>query len=226
MNLDFTDKDFLEAMTLYLSGQWREAKEKLTKLCEEYPESTFIRLLLGNTNYSLGKLTEALENYLQSVKINPEFSIAYYKAGVCAYRSGKLKEALSYFDKVIQLNGQSHAMASYFKGIINFFLGDDKNALDGFAELKDASKESYIANYYMAQLKIKNHDFDEAVQILEELIEVAPDFAEVYFLLGTAYYKLHKNMKAIKCFRKAQELNPTDKRSRNFLELLTDTSWP
>ena len=226
MDLNLDDKDYLHAMEHYLSGMWKDAEEDLSRLLGRFPDDTFILLLLGNTYYSLGELDRAAEVYEHAIQVNPEFGVASYKLGVCYYRSGKLVQALESFQNCMDLKGGSHAMASYFVGLISLFLGDDKRAVEGFDLLRAESGESKIANYYLAQLKIKQQNFREAAELLSELLEVTPNFAEVHYLLGIANLNLHENTKAIQYFRKALELDPNDKRSRSRLEFLTGVEWP
>jgi tetratricopeptide (TPR) repeat protein len=112
-------------------------------------------------------------------------------------------------------------MATYFIGLINFFLGNSKESIQSFEQMKKKSGESNISNYFLAQLKLSNNEFKESISLLEELLDITPNFAELYYLLGNAYYKLHDNFKAIQYFNKALELNPQDNRSKEMLELFS-----
>ncbi|MFP4011675.1 MAG: tetratricopeptide repeat protein [Spirochaetaceae bacterium] len=226
MELNYSDPKYQEAMRLYLSGEWSEAQQAFLTLSESYPESPFILLVLGNINYSLGNLERSVELYNEAVRLNPDYGIAYYKLGVCYYRMGKLDDALQAFSTVIELRSQSHAMASYFVGLIHFFMGNDDEAEQGFAAFREVSPESMIANYYLAQIKIKRKKYDEALALLGELAETTPHFAEVYYLLGVAHQGKHNNTEAIKSLRTALEMNPEDERARTKLMLLTDVQWP
>ena len=226
MALNQSDPAYSRAMTHYLGGQWDAARTAFLKLSEQYPDDTFVLLLLGNIHYSLGDLEEAVSTYNRATSINREFGIAYYKLGVCHYRMGRLERALEAFNAVIEMKSQSHAMASYFVGLINLFLGRDHDAEVAFERFRSQSKESLIANFYIAQLKIKQKQFSEALPLLEELVTENSGFAEVHYMLGVVQYGLHNNTEAIKSFRRALEINPADERSKTKLTLLTDVQWP
>lgn len=220
------DEQYLRAMGLYLSGQWAEAAQEFAELDARFPGQSFFKLLRGNIEYSRGNLESSVDLYRETIDLSPEFGNAYYKLGVCFYRMGRLNEALEAFESVVRLKNQSHAMAQYFVGLINFFLGEDEAAADAFGHFHDVSSESKIASFYLAQLKIKRKQFDDALPLLEELVEVTPDFAEVHYMLGTVHYGLHNNTEAIKCFQRALEINPGDERSKSKLALLTEVQWP
>jgi tetratricopeptide (TPR) repeat protein len=220
MASEHPDSDYVKGVDYYLSGEWVEA-EKIFERLNSGSSSTSIKLMLGDIYYSLGKLDDAFDVYKQSLALNPEYCIVYYKMGVCTYRAGKLEEALKYFQKAKEFACSSDAMVCYYIGLINYFLGNDKESISNFETLRKESNESKIANYYLAKLKIKRNEFEEAISLLEELLSITPSFPEIYHLLGEAYYKTHELFKAINCLRKALELNPHDNKAKEMLEYLT-----
>jgi tetratricopeptide (TPR) repeat protein len=226
MKLDQNDPKYLQSMRLYLLGDWKAANEAFLELEKTYSDSAFIQLLLGNIQYSLGQLDKSVHYYERAIERKSDFGNAYYKLGVCLYRMGKLNKALDAFKTLLDMEDQSHAMAAYFVALITMFLGQNNEATNGFEILKNASPDSKIANFYLAYMKIKEHKWDEAVELLTELIEVTPNFAEVHYMLGQSYFALHKNIKALEAFKKALELNPEDTRAKSKIEVLTDVQWP
>lgn len=226
MELNYSDPKYQEAMRLYLSGEWTEAQSAFLELSKTYTDSPFIMLVLGNISYSIGELERSVELYNEAIRLNPKYGIAYYKLGVCYYRMGKLDDALGSFKEVIDLGSQSHAMASYFVGLIHFFMGNDDTAEQGFTQFRKTSPESMIADYYLAQIKIKRKKYAEALELLGELADATPHFAEVHYLLGVAHHGLHNNTEAVKSLQTALEMNPDDDRARTKLMLLTDVQWP
>ncbi len=220
------DPQYAEAMSFYLAGDWSKANTAFSELAKQNPNDGFVQLLRGNILYSLGKLDDSVAAYESAVAINPELGIAYYKLGVCYYRMGKLEQALNAFSTVSKVGSESHAMASYFVGLINLFLGRDDAADDAFTAFRKQSPESQIANFYLAQLKMKQKNYDQALKLLDELVQGNPGFAEVHYMLGVVQYGLHNNTEAIKSFQRALELNPEDERSKTKLTLLTDVQWP
>jgi len=223
--LNQSDPTYIQAMTLYMSGKWKEAEAAFTALHQEYPENTFLVLNLAQIYYSLGKLDDAIKLNLQALEMNSNLGIANYRLGVCYFRAGRLVRALAAFNKVVESSSQSHAMARYFVGLINFFLGNDEDSEKAFAEFRGISKESMIANFFLAQLKLKNNNHQEALDLLTELVHETPKFSEVHYMMGQAYYGLHDNQDAIKCFQKVLEINPKDKRAKTKLTLMTDMDW-
>ena len=222
----YSDQDYITAMSHFLAGDWAEAQGAFEELDKKYSDEPFIKLIRGNIDYSRGDLNEAVEHYKKAIELNPRYGNAYYKLGVCYYRMGRLDKALEAFNRVVEMKDQSHAMASYFVGLIELFLGRDQAAGEAFESFHEKSPESRIANFYLAHMKIRQKQFDQALSLLQELVEETPDFAEVHYMLGIAHYGLHNNTQAVKCFQKALEINPEDERSRSKLALITEVQWP
>lgn len=220
-----TDSDYIQAQALVHSGKWREAEKVYSTLLERYPNEPELLMELGNVLYSQGLLVTSISQYEKALELNPEFSYGWYKLGVCLFRAGQMTKALDAFAKVSKTKGETHVMAAYFEGLISFFMGRDSDSVRAFDAFREQSPESKISNYFLAQLEIKNQNYARALELLEDLCVDTPELAEAQYLMGQAYYGMHKNLEAVKCYRKALELNPEDHRSKAKLSLLTDVEW-
>jgi tetratricopeptide (TPR) repeat protein len=214
--------EFLAVMSSYLSGDRDAAEVAVAELLRKYPQDSSLQLLLGNIKYTVGLLVESSAHYEKAIQLDPGLCQAYYKLGVCYVRMGRLNEALRAFRKNVEANCQSHAMSFYWMGLINSFLGKDDDALEAFTLLHTESAESLLANFFLAQLRMRRNEHEEALRLLRELLAVSPDFAEVHFMMGQVYERMHLNTEAIQCFRKTLELNPDDKRAQQEYETLFD----
>ena len=222
MKADHKQPEYIEAMEAYLSGDRADAEKAVESLIRKYPDDSSLLLLLGNITYTLGRLGEACAHYEKAIELEPGFCQAYFKLGVCYVRMGKLDQALRSFKKNVEAGCQGHVMSYYWMGLINSFLGNDDEAREAFTLLHEESKESQLANFFLAQLLMRRNENEEALRLLQELLALSPDFAEVHYLMGLVYSRMHKNMDAIRCFRRTLELNPEDKRARMEFEQLVE----
>ncbi len=223
------DPVFIDGMEAFLMGDWSIAVDSFLHLEKQYPENDHIIFILGNIYYSLGLLDKSIEYYMKAIKLSNGEDYcgnAYYKIGVSYFKMGKFNEALQSFEKSMQARKSQHVMVYYYLGLISTHLGNDEKAIEYFDKLRLASPQTKMAIFFEAQLKVKRHEFESAIELLEQFKELSPDFPEVHHLLGTAYMALHKNMKALGFFRKAVELNPADKRSATEVSKLSTTDWP
>jgi tetratricopeptide (TPR) repeat protein len=223
---DLSQPETAEAIQQYLLGDRAAARVAFEKLVAREPRNYFFHYILGETKYAIGLLDEAVGHYKTAIDAKPDFGVAYYKMGVCYYRMGQLEKSLECFSTLMAMKDQGHAMASYFFGLINQLLGNDAEAENGFSILRKASRQSLIANYYLAQLKLKQGKYAEALALLDELLQATPGLAEARYLEGMVFMALHRNIEAIGSFRKTLELNPQDKRARGNLEMLTEVPEP
>jgi len=104
-------------------------------------------------------------------------------------------------------------------------LGERDSARAAFEKLL-APRQSLIANYYLAQLKLKQNRYAEALDLLEELLQATPHLAEAHFLKGMVFMGMHRNVDAVASFRKTLELNPNDTRALGTVEMLTEVPEP
>ncbi|MGA2976942.1 MAG: tetratricopeptide repeat protein [Spirochaetia bacterium] len=223
---DLSHPQTAEAIRLHLIGDREGARRALETLLAHDPKNYYFHYLLGETKYAMGLLDEAADHYRAAIDLKPDFGVAFYKRGVCFYRLGQLENSLECFSALLKMKGQGHAMASYFFGLINQFLGNDEAAEEGFRILRGESRQSLIANYYLAQIKLKHNQHQEALELLEELLHATPNLAEVHYLKGMAFMAMHRNIDAVSSFRKTLELNPNDTRARGNLEMLTEVPEP
>ncbi len=220
--LDLSDPGTAGAIRMHLLGDREAAQRALEALVARNPGNCLFHYLLGETKYALGLLDEAVRHYQDAIDLKPDFGVAYYKMGTCLYRRGRLARSLACFDRLLSMTGQGHAMASYFFGLINQFLGNDAAAEEGFRVLRRQSPQSLIASYYLANIRLRSNRFAEALELLDELLALTPNLAEVHYLKGMVFMGMHRNMEAIACFRRTLELNPADARARGNLEMLTE----
>ena len=105
------------------------------------------------------------------------------------------------------------------KYYIKFFLGtghlsinDTNTALNYFEEaLKlDPDKEDIPSIYsYMGVCLKELNQYQDAIKRLEEAEKYDTERTDVYNLMGFCYFKLKEHEKAIDCFRKVLQLNPS-----------------
>jgi len=205
-------------MTAFLAGDHAKAEKAITAAVEKAPDDSRLLHLLGNIKYNMGRLGEASAAYEKLIALDPASSEPYFKLGVCYVRMGKLTEALRAFMKNSDAERGTHVMSFYWMGLINNFLGNDEKALEAFTVLRRESKESLLANFFLAQLLMKRNEHQKALELLQELLTLTPDFAEVHYLIGLAHAGMYNTFEAMQSFRKTLELNPDDKRARVSLE--------
>ncbi len=154
---------------------------------------------------------EALENIEKALAIDAEYGDAWYERGVLHAKLGAPQEALQDFGKAIQY-GSFLVYAHYFRGRILF---------DEFADLATARTEFEAAiradpthEYVLAaQARIAAVDgnLQRALDLAKQALSRTKSLDDVYFVMGFVYGsdQFLDLDKALECFNKAIELNPT-----------------
>lgn len=222
MQITRDDSSFAEANEELLMGDQEVAKNSFLRLEDRYPDDERITYALAIVYYGLGDLEKSLEYCKKTVGLREDNGNAHYRMGVCYFRMGKFATALREFKLSTQIAGSRQAMVYYYMGLISMYLGEDDDAIDYLGQLRRASPQTKIALFLEAQLRIKKRTFEPVVELLQEFLEVSPDFAEAHHMLGVAYMGLHQNTTALRSFTKAVELDPNDKKSALEIDRLTD----
>ncbi len=103
-------------------------------------------------------------------------------------------------------------------------VGGSTVSLTTLAAPKNARK--YYDSAYQ-ELQKQKGDVPKAMQDLEQAVQLHPEFAAAWFLLGRGHHALRNREPARKCFRKAAEADPTYLRPFMFLAMMGvgDEDW-
>ena len=80
--------------------------------------------------------------------------------------------------------------------------------------------------YHLAVIYMSEKRYEEAIHVLERLIEFDQENTAAYFHLGTAYLKKTRIPEAIKTFKHILRLNPDNKQARDMLSFILDVDDP
>lgn len=226
MSIKTSEREWAEALERYLVGENIEALNRYQRLAADDPDNAAAFLMLGNSYFYSGQLDTAARQFERALEIEPSFGQAYYRLGVCSFRAGRLQKAIEAFRGNLACPGQRNVMSYYWIGITEFFLGHDEAALDAFRSLRRESPESRFCNLFMAKLLIRTRAFQEAIDLLEELMAITPELPELYLLLGAAYKGLCRPFDALQSIRQLLRIDPEDARARQEFEMITGECPP
>ena len=164
--------------------------------------------LKGRTFADNLQLTNSLEHFDRAVELDPNFATAYLNR---ANASGTAKEFFDYLHKAVE-----HA-SSASEGERLLILAADAATSGNTARQKEYLEKAVAAypgdervhvtlgNFYFAQ-----QDYRGAIDQFRRSIDLAPEFAGAYNILGYAYRQVENYTEAEKVFKKYTELIPND----------------
>jgi tetratricopeptide (TPR) repeat protein len=91
---------------------------------------------------------------------------------------------------------------------------------DAVSEEPAASVEAWVL-FGQGQHALRTNDYEEAIRLLSQAVQVDPQLAKAYRALGQAYQQLERSEDALAAFNKALEMDSNDLVSRAYLNLLS-----
>ncbi len=210
------------------AGKLEEANECWYEAYSLEPEKVPSQqhLKLGNSLFKQGQMTHAIICYRRAIELNPNFAGAYQNMGKALKQQGKLDEAALCFQRVAELNKNSllnqHKSGS---SIAAAQVNSTSNGHAKSAEIVTLSaptsgntndrKISQIVPVQDAETHIKQAEsyyserqYEEAVAECKRAIEIKPEVALAYKILGNATQAMGKVDAAWYWYAQALEIDP------------------
>lgn len=176
---------------------------------EKFPRNVKNHIYLMSLYNKSGQPDKALKEEEKALKLSPQRLEIYYQIGEAKILQEKYQEAIEYFKKAIELNEK--VFDSHWNLVATYILANQEEKasqqLEKMANLgfnyKTPTGLSRLAKVY-----IKKEDFEKAISLYQEIIELEPDKAEHYAKLAALYAETGQREKAIETAQKAVQLDP------------------
>ena len=155
------------------------------------------------------RYSEAREYYQKAVEVDPDFAVAHLSlAFVQPNTKGfyvSVDRALALIDQISE--GERLWILSVEAGYIERDVMKQRGLLEQLVRTypNDERSHSLLAHHYFEQ-----QEYDKAIEQYQNVIDINPDFSQVYNQLGYAYRFTEQYEKAEKAFKKYIDLIPDD----------------
>lgn len=193
----------------------------LRKYIDRYPDTPYanrIYALLASCYFYEGKYDEALALF-NSTRLdllgNDERDERTYQLATCYLKTNDLKEAAIWFETLRASSTQYANDCTYYLSYIRYTQQRYDEALKGFLSLQDNSKYKALAPYYIAEIYAIKKNYDKAQIVAQNYLSAYPQnehAAEMYRILGDAYYHFGKYHEAVEAFNNYLERDKTTPR--------------
>ena len=198
----------------------------LRSYLDRYPDSPFanrIYGLLASCYFYEGKYDEALALF-NSARLDlmgsDERDERTYQLATCYLKVGNMKEAAIWFET---LKGSSTRYAkdcTYYLSYIRYTQKRYDEALSGFLSLQDDAKYKELAPYYIAEIYSIKQNYDKAEIVAQNYLSAYSQnehTAEMYRILGDAYYHTGEYHKAVEAFQNYLERERAPRRDALYM---------
>ncbi len=176
-------KVFVDAITLFNSGQTEKAESMCLKAVKKYPRDFNTLGLLGAIQIKLGRSKKAKKYLRQSININPDNPKPNEDLGILLLKLKQPEKALIHLKKATQLNPRS-AMAFFHLGKSLELTGNRSEADSAFETAFELSP--FLKAMNDAENHLKAGRFDEASAIYRQILELHPKNLQVMQLAAKA----------------------------------------
>jgi Tfp pilus assembly protein PilF len=96
-------------------------------------------------------------------------------------------------------------------GTVQFIMKDNSEAEKAYVRALDEQPFFILALLNLGKLRLEQHKFDQAIEILTKAVTVQPPSAEANYFLGEAYLNIKKGSKAVDYMNEAIRIDPAGK---------------
>lgn len=219
-----------------INRNFEKVKQIIKNIKINSKNANFINKVMGDMWFLSGNFNNAAE-YYQKIK-NKGWDVNFNLALIFLSES-KIKEAIEHFQKILKTKinlKDSLIYADKYKdinnlvaeiylylGILHKTLGQNERAIEYFNESIKYDKNNIYSYVNLGDIYYNNDNYDEAIKIFSEAVSISEDNikkSQIYNDLGLAQLKKGIIDDAIKSFKKAIELNPSNTNAIHNLGLI------
>ncbi len=195
-------------------GNLEEAAELLHRAVKVAPGHSRAQEDLGTILLNLDRVEEALP-YLERAKGLQTSSASILNKLSGAYQKlGRDAEARSFREQALSLSPTEAKLDEATRLFVNGRFRESEKIAQ---ELIRENPRNVNVALLLARLAINANCFEDAKEILEKIIEIAPRFIPPWHDLGTVMKELHKYNEAVDILEKAVEIEPQNALSHYYL---------
>jgi TolA-binding protein len=219
------EADYMLAYIAFEQGH-ENAAEILEAFVDSYPDTRHrneICFLLGSAHFAENNYHMAIY-WLNESDIDllaPDQQEVYaFRSAYALLQTGDLDRAFSYFMNLREYSSTYREAAAYYIAYIDYVSGAYEGALNQFDQLKNNPLYREQSLYYITQIRFIQNRYDKAIGSGEELLRLYPkstNNAEIYRILGNAYYHQGDQAMALSLLSKYVDGNNQPLRSDSYI---------
>ena len=152
--------------TLESLGRFEEAIAESRRAHELDPLSLIINSMLAGALYAGGQTEEALDQISRTLDLDSDFNIAYWVRGQINESKGNLDQAIADYQK--SKSGGAYDQCDAMIACVYARSGKRAEAEKILNELRNESKQRFVASYPLAQINAMLGNKEEAIRLLEK----------------------------------------------------------
>src|SRR3984893_7964639 len=185
-----TDVIFLLARVSMTQNYFEDAIPLLESGLQIAPKRADLHAALGESYFMSGKAEKAIDEFKSLIALDPS-ARSYAFMGLSYRHLGRFDEAKKYFQEGLKLD-RRNASCLFNMGFIEERQGNHAAAETFFQDALKSNPDYSEALVELANLRIANKKFEEAVELLRHYVKVSRDPAAGYYKLAMVERSLHQ----------------------------------
>ncbi|XP_059432667.1 cell division cycle protein 27 homolog B [Corylus avellana] len=171
------------------------------------PRFAYAHTLCGHEYVALEDFENGIKSYQSALQVDARHYNSWYGLGMIYLRQEKYEFSEHHFRMAFQINPCSSVIMCYLGTALHALKRDDE-ALVIMENAILADKKNPLPMYQKANILVSLENFDQALEVLEELKEYIPRESSVFALMGNIYKRRNMHEKAMLHFGLALDLKP------------------
>lgn len=198
----------------------------LRKYLDRFPDTPYanrIYALMAASYFYEEKYDEALALFNSSrleLLGNEERDDMTYLLATCYLKVDNVKEAAIWFETLRASSSVYAKDCSYYLSYIRYTQKRYDEALKGLLPLQDDEKYKALVPYYIAEIYTIRKNYDKAEIVAQNYLSTYPQqehTAQMYRILGDAYYHYNQYQKAVEAFQNYLQRDNTPRRDALYM---------
>jgi tetratricopeptide (TPR) repeat protein len=189
-----TDVIFLLARLSMTQNYFEDAIPLLESGIKIAPRRADLHAALGESYFMSGKTETAIAEFQKLIDLDPS-AASYAFMGLSYRHLGRFEEAQKYFAEGLKKNPRNISCL-FNMGFIEERRGNNAHAEELFQDVLRINPDFPDALLELANLRITNKQFEQAVPLLRKYVGVSSDPASGYYKLALAERSLHQTVAA------------------------------
>ena len=194
---------------LLANGNFQEAINYFERANKLDPMDIETYFNLGRANASIEEYDEAEKYFKKVILIDKSNPMIYFELGNISFLKDNFEKGLEYYNKAIS-NGYDESNLYFNLGMIYEELENYNMSIRNYT--KAIERDKFNPEYRLKQVSayVKNDNYDEALEALDEVNQFCPDIFEGYHLTFEIYCAQGKYKEAENIINKAIDMFPKD----------------
>jgi tetratricopeptide (TPR) repeat protein len=211
-----TDALEVRAALALQRGEPDRAIADLRTVLRDFPDRIAPQRMLGQAHAAKGEAALAADAFERAIRMEPTDPLAYLQLAELRVRNGDNEGALVVLENLLARVPENEAAQQAIARIQ--FSSEDWDALGQTAERIQRTRPEHALGFYLNGLVLQRQgEHEEAVAVLEEALERAPDALEPVIALARSQLALGRSEAAAQRVRGVLERNPNNVVAMNLL---------